>query len=181
MNDKKFHIMVDGHIVTTEPMSLQQIQQYHGGVKKLEASGARLVPHKPTAPVKKNDSYFTTLAKNYLLSNRRKVWDKVMSGAQPKQPPAHLAPEKGVHQPGYGKGWTKYGENQWRQHGGISEAGRAVRTRQSAKRKGNWQGAGKMKHEARGYHRRVLEEIRAMKAPVLKAGEYFANLKKKLP
>jgi hypothetical protein len=40
-----YHIKKDGYQITSEPLSLRQINNTHGGVKKLEASGHVLVPH----------------------------------------------------------------------------------------------------------------------------------------
>lgn len=40
-----YHVHKDGYRVTSEPLSLRQINNLHGGVKKLEASGHVLVPH----------------------------------------------------------------------------------------------------------------------------------------
>jgi hypothetical protein len=40
-----YHIHKDGYRVTSEPLSVRQIDSVHGGVKKLEASGHVLVPY----------------------------------------------------------------------------------------------------------------------------------------
>jgi hypothetical protein len=40
-----YHIHKDGYRITTEPLSLRQINNTHGGIKRLEASGHTLVPH----------------------------------------------------------------------------------------------------------------------------------------
>lgn len=43
-NSHQYHIHVDGHRVTHEPVTLEHVNQKYGGVKALEATGHRLVP-----------------------------------------------------------------------------------------------------------------------------------------
>lgn len=49
-NQKLYHIHNGPHRITDTPLSIPQIDKRHGGVKKLEASGFRLIPHTPEAP-----------------------------------------------------------------------------------------------------------------------------------
>lgn len=42
-----YHIHENGKKITSEPMTLKDIETKHGGVKKLEGSGFRVVQHKP--------------------------------------------------------------------------------------------------------------------------------------
>jgi len=44
--DGLYHIHTDGMRVTSKPLSLKQINETHGGVKRLEANGHRVVPFK---------------------------------------------------------------------------------------------------------------------------------------
>lgn len=39
-----YHIIQDGYRITDHPLSMEQINTQHGGVKKLESAGFRLVP-----------------------------------------------------------------------------------------------------------------------------------------
>lgn len=39
-----YHILQDGYRITDRPLSLQEINSQHGGVKRLESAGFRLVP-----------------------------------------------------------------------------------------------------------------------------------------
>lgn len=72
--------MMNGHIVTDRPLSMFEIHAKHGGARKLESSGARLIPHKPAQPpplpqqkkpaqppplpkMQKSGSYFANLRK----------------------------------------------------------------------------------------------------------------------
>lgn len=39
-----YHIVQDGHRITDKPVSMEEINVKHGGVKRLESAGFRLVP-----------------------------------------------------------------------------------------------------------------------------------------
>lgn len=53
-----YHIHQNGMKITSAPMTLQDIHTKHGGVKKLESSGYRVVPHKPEqVSIKKNGQW----------------------------------------------------------------------------------------------------------------------------
>ena len=45
-----YHIHNGPHRITSQPLSISQIDKRHGGVKKLESNGFRLIPHTPEAP-----------------------------------------------------------------------------------------------------------------------------------
>ena len=51
-SEPMYHIHEKGQRITSEPLSVKEINTLHGGVKKLESSGYRVVPH--TEPVKKS-------------------------------------------------------------------------------------------------------------------------------
>jgi hypothetical protein len=40
----QYHILQDGYRITDRPLTLQEINSQHGGVKRLETAGFRLVP-----------------------------------------------------------------------------------------------------------------------------------------
>lgn len=54
-----YHIHENGVKITSTPMDLQEIQEKHGGVKKLESNGFRVVQHVPTEKIsfKKNGQW----------------------------------------------------------------------------------------------------------------------------
>jgi hypothetical protein len=39
-----YHIVQDGHRITDRPVSMEEVNTKHGGVKRLESTGFRLVP-----------------------------------------------------------------------------------------------------------------------------------------
>jgi hypothetical protein len=53
-----YHIHQNGMKITSQPMTLKDIHEKHGGVQKLESAGYRVVPHKPeSVSVKKNGQW----------------------------------------------------------------------------------------------------------------------------
>jgi len=42
----KYHIHVDGSPITTEPITLEQVNNRYGSAQRLESKGYRLIPHK---------------------------------------------------------------------------------------------------------------------------------------
>lgn len=46
-NEDLYHIHKNGYRITSEPMTLRDIHEKHGGVKKLESDGFRVIQHKP--------------------------------------------------------------------------------------------------------------------------------------
>jgi hypothetical protein len=53
-----YHIHQNGMKITAHPLSLKDIHEKHGGVKKLESAGYRVIPHKPeSVSIKKNGQW----------------------------------------------------------------------------------------------------------------------------
>lgn len=56
-----YHILQDGHRITDTPVSMEEVNVKHGGVKRLESSGFRLVPVvKEKLEFKKNGQWSLT-------------------------------------------------------------------------------------------------------------------------
>lgn len=51
-NEKRYHILTDGHPITKNPLTVKELNEQHGGIKRLEAAGHIVAPHDPTNPNK---------------------------------------------------------------------------------------------------------------------------------
>ena len=63
-NEDLYHIHENGVKITSEPMTLKEIHEKHGGVKKLESNGFRVIQHKPEQ-IKLNKNGQWELDKSY--------------------------------------------------------------------------------------------------------------------
>jgi hypothetical protein len=67
--EDKYHIYEGKQRITSTPLSLKEINEKHGGAKKIESSGYRLIPHK-------EENGLTSMKKNKILKSIiNETWD----------------------------------------------------------------------------------------------------------